>query len=77
MPDPAANAAPAGRPDAVSELIGSPSGSDAATFSIRAWFSSTDAVAGAVITGTRSTLFTVMTVLVEPLKALLAVKVTV
>ena len=77
FPGPAANVAPDGTPDAVSEPIASPSGSTAVMFSLNVLPTTAAAVGGAVTTGARSTLFTVITVFAEPLKALLAVKVTV
>jgi hypothetical protein len=56
--------------------MGSPSGSATVTLTVRRPFSATEAVAGAVTTGGRSTLVTVMAVVSAPLSALLAVNVT-
>jgi hypothetical protein len=68
LPAPAANVAPAvtAVPEAVSEVIASPSMSDAETVTVRSEFSLTEAVAGAVTVGARSTLFTVIAVDAEP-----------
>ena len=77
FPDPGVNVAPAGCPEAASEAIASPSGSEAVTFTV-IWLSAFPfAVAGAVTSGARSTLVTVITVLAEPVKAFEAVNVTV
>jgi hypothetical protein len=62
---------------AVKEAIGSPSGSAADTVNVRRVPSATDCVAGAVTTGARSTLFTVIAVAAEPDRAFDAVNVTV
>jgi hypothetical protein len=68
----------AGELAAVSELIVSPSGSVADTMNVRLLPSTTVCVAGAVTTGARSgSVETVITVEAVPLKALLAVNVTV
>jgi hypothetical protein len=71
------NVAPAGSGDPDKVVIGSPSGSVAVTVKVISVFSAPEAVAGAVTTGARSTFATVITVLAVPLKALLAVNVTV
>jgi hypothetical protein len=70
---------PAGNADvsAVRAVIVSPSGSEAVTENEISVPSFPEAVAGAVTTGARSTSFTVITVEAVPLKALLAVNVTV
>ena len=77
LPAPAANVAPAvmAVPEAVSEVMASPSGSFAVTLTVRSEFSFTEAVAGAVTTGARSTLFTVIAVDAEPERAFVAVNV--
>src|SRR5512138_657964 len=77
LPAPAANVAPAvtAVPDAVSEVIASPSMSDAETVTVSSEFSFTEAVAGAVTVGARSTLFTVIAVDAEPDRAFVAVNV--
>ena len=49
------NVAPVGSGDAVSDAIGSPSGSAADTVNVRRAFSDPEAVAGAVTAGARST----------------------
>src|SRR6185369_874887 len=61
--------------EAVSEVIASPSMSDAETVTVRSEFSLTEAVAGAVTVGARSTLFTVIAVEAEPERAFVAVNV--
>ena len=68
LPAPAANVAPAvtAVPEAVNEVIASPSMSDAETLTVRSEFSFTEAVAGAVTVGARSTLLTVIAVDAEP-----------
>jgi hypothetical protein len=76
LPGPGVNVAPEGTPVAVSEVMGSPSGSVTVKFRVRRWPSATEAVAGAVTTGARSTLVTVMAVELEPASAFLAVNVT-
>src|SRR5262245_30837452 len=76
LPGPGAKVAPEGRPLTVSDVIGSPSGSAAVTFTVRRLFSATVTVAGTVTTGARSTLVTVMALVAEPESALLAVNVT-
>src|SRR5262245_53058249 len=76
LPGPGTNVAPGGRPGAVSDVIGWPSGSAAVTLTVKSAFSATVAVAGAVTTGTRSVEVTVMAVGAEPVIALLAVNVT-
>jgi hypothetical protein len=70
---------PTGSPEmsAIKAVIVSPSGSAAATVNEISVPSFPEAVAGAVTTGARSTLFTVIAVAAVPLKALLAVNVTV
>src|SRR5262245_43902409 len=73
---PEVNVAPGGRPDATRERIGSLSGSATVIFTVSGWFSATVVVAGAVTTGARSVLVTVMAVVPEPESALLAVNVT-
>ena len=77
LPAPAANVAPAvtAEPEAVSEVMASPSASAAVTVTVRSEFSLTEAVAGAVTTGARSTLFTVIAVDAEPERAFVAVNV--
>ena len=79
VPAPAVNDAPAvmAVPVAVSEMIVSPSGSEADTVNVMSVFSLPLAVAGAVTTGARSTLFTVIAVLADPLSAFAAVNVAV
>ena len=72
----AVNVAPAGSAEAVRLVIASPSGSDAVTTKVISVFSAPVAVAGAVTTGARSTLVTVMTVVAEPESVFVAVKVT-
>jgi hypothetical protein len=72
----AVNVAPAGRPDAVRLVMAFPSGSDADTVKVISVFSAPEAVAGATTTGARSTAPTVMTVVAEPERAFVAVKVT-
>jgi hypothetical protein len=78
FPAPAVNVAPAVRavPAAESEVMGSPSGSLAVTMTARGEFSFTEAVAGAVTVGARSTLLTVMAVDAEPESTFDAVNVT-
>ena len=78
MPAPAVNVAPAvmAVPAAVSEVMASPSGSFAVTLTVSSEFSLTEAVAGAVTVGARSTLFTVIAVDAEPERAFAAVNVT-
>ena len=78
LPPPAVNVAPAvmAVPAAVSEVIAVPSGSFAETVKVRSEFSFTDAVAGAVTVGARSTLFTVIAVDAEPDCVFVAVNVT-
>jgi hypothetical protein len=68
LPAPAVNVLPvvAGEEFAVNEAIGSPSGSAAVTVKLRRTPSFTVCVAGAVTTGARSTLFTVIVVAAEP-----------
>jgi hypothetical protein len=68
LPAPAVNVLPvvAGEEFAVNEVIAWPSGSDAVTVKVRRTPSFTVCVAGAVTTGARSTLFTVITVASEP-----------
>ena len=68
LPAPAVNVAPAvmAVPAAVSEVIACPSGSFAETVKLKSEFSLTEAVAGAVTVGARSTLFTVIAVDAEP-----------
>jgi hypothetical protein len=56
--------------------MASPSGSAAVTLTVRSPFSATEAVAGAVTTGARSALVTVMALVLEPESALPAVNVT-
>ena len=77
MPAPAANVAPAvtAVPEAVSEVIASPSMSDAETVTVRSEFSFTEAVAGAATEGARSTLLTVIAVDAEPDSVFVAVNV--
>jgi hypothetical protein len=74
----AANVAPAvmAVPVAVSEVIASPSGSEAVTLTVSSAPSAPVAVAGAVTTGARSTLVTVIAVVPEPERAFDAVNVT-
>src|SRR6185436_16317964 len=77
LPAHAANVAPAvmAVPEAVNEVMASPSGSAAVTLTVRSEFSLTEAVAGAVTVGARSTLFTVIAVEAEPERAFVAVNV--
>ncbi len=63
-------------PVAVRFEIASPSGSLTVTMIVKGEFSGTVAVAGAVTTGARSTLVTVMFVVAEPESAFAAVNVT-
>ena len=70
------NVAPAGSGAAVRFVIASPSGSTAPTRNVISVPSLPEAVAGAVTTGARSTLFTVIAVVAEPLSAFDAVNVT-
>ena len=70
------NAAPLGSGDAVSELMGSPSGSEAVTPNVRSVFSEPDAVAGAVAAGALSTFAIVIAVAACPDMAFEAVNVT-
>ena len=51
LPAPGVNDAPPGKPDAVSDAIGSPSGSDAVTVTVSAVFSRPLTLAGALTTG--------------------------
>jgi hypothetical protein len=71
------NVAPAGSGAPAKVVIVSPSGSPAVTVKVIGESSAHEAVAGAVTTGAWSTLVTVIAVEAVPLKALLAVKVTV
>ena len=77
LPAPAVNDAPAvmAVPAAVSELIACASGSFAETVNVRSTQTEPFAVAGAVTTGARSTLFTVIAVEAEPERAFVAVNV--
>ena len=77
LPAPAVKVLPvaAGEEAAVNEAIASPSVSAADTVKLPATPSVKDAVAGAVTTGARSTLFTVIAVVAEPESALFAVNV--
>ena len=77
FPGPAEKLAPGGSPAAVSEVIASPSGSEAVTLTVSGPFSGPVAVAGVVIAGARSTLVTVIAVLAVPVRAFEALKVTV
>jgi hypothetical protein len=79
LPAPAVNVLPvvAGEDAAVSEVIASPSGSFADTVNVISVFSLPFAVAGAVTTGARSRLFTVIAVDAVPVRAFDAVNVTV
>ena len=61
---------------AVNAVIGCPSGSAAFTLMVTSWPSVPLAVAGAVTSGARSTLLTVIAVDAEPDSAFAAVKVT-
>jgi hypothetical protein len=70
------NVAPAGRGAATRLVMASPSGSAADTVKVISVFSAPEAVAGAVTTGARSTLVTVIVVDAEPLRAFEAVNVT-
>src|SRR5688572_29895594 len=70
------NVAPAGRGAAVRFVMASPSGSEAVTVKVISVPSLPEAVGGATTTGARSTLFTVMVVVAEPLRAFDAVNVT-
>ena len=63
-------------PVAVRFVIASPSGSAADTVKVISVFSAPVAVAGAVTTGARSVLVTVIVVVAEPLSAFVAVNVT-
>ena len=77
LPAPAVNVAPAvmAVPEAVSDVMASPSASFAVTLTVRSEPSLTEAVAGAVTVGARSTLFTVIAVDAEPERAFVAVNV--
>jgi hypothetical protein len=77
FPAPGVNVAPAGRLEAESVVRPSPSGSDAVTSTVISEFSAPEAVGGALTTGAWSKLVTVMSVLFDPVSALLAVNVTV
>ena len=81
FPEPGVNTAwfPAGSPvrSALRDVMASPSGSEAVTFTVMALPAVPLTEAGAVTTGARSTLFTVIRVLVDPESAFEAVKVTV
>jgi hypothetical protein len=79
FPAPAVNVLPvvAGELAAVREAIAWPSGSAADTVNVRLSPSVTPCVGGAVTTGARSTLFTVITVAAVPESAFDAVNVTV
>jgi len=78
LPAPAVNVAPPvmAVPAAVSEVIAWASGSFAETVKLKSEFSLTEAVAGAVTVGARSTLFTVIAVDAEPDCVFVAVNVT-
>ena len=76
LPEPGVNVAPAGSGAAVRLVIASPSGSAADTVKVISVFSAPPAVAGAVTTGARSPFPTVMTVVAEPVRAFVAVNVT-
>src|SRR5438132_5251253 len=77
LPAPGVKVAPDGKPAAASEEIASASGYVAVTLTVSRPPTAPLTVPGAVTRGARSTLETVMLVLLEPDKALLAVKVTV
>jgi hypothetical protein len=79
LPAPAVNVLPvvAGLLACVSEVIAWPSGSVAVTVTVPATPPLNEAVDGAVTTGARSTLFTVIVVDAEPDRAFVAVNVTV
>src|SRR5512138_1700945 len=62
-------------PEAVNDVMASPSASFAETVTVRSEFSFTEAVAGAVTVGARSTLLTVIAVDAEPDRAFVAVNV--
>ena len=72
----AENVAPAGSGAAANDVIASPFGSAADTVKVSREVSAPLAVGGAVTTGARSTLFTVMPVVAEPLNAFAAVNTT-
>jgi hypothetical protein len=78
FPPPGVNVAPAvmADPEAVRELIASPSGSDAVTFTVSSDPSAPDAVAGAETVGARSVLAMLIAVDADPESTLDAVKVT-
>jgi len=78
LPAPAVNVPPAvmAVPAAVNEVMASPSGSLAVTLTVRSEPSFTEAVAGAVTVGARSTLLTVIAVDAEPESVFVAVNVT-
>ncbi len=63
-------------PDAVNVVMASPSGSLAVTVKVISVFSAPEAVAGAVTTGARSPFETVIAVVAEPVRAFVAVNVT-
>ena len=77
FPGPGAKLAPAGSPVAMSDVIDSPSGSLAVTVTVSRFPAGAETLAGALTTGARSTLVTVITVDADPPNALLAVNVTV
>ena len=79
LPAPAVNVPPAvmAVPEAVSEVIAWPSGSEAVTVKVISVFSFPEAVAGAVTTGARSPFVTVTFVVAEPVRAFVAVKIAV
>ena len=72
----AENVAPAGSGAAANDVIGSPLASEADTVKVRSVSSAPVTLAGATTTGARSTLFTVMPVVAEPLNAFAAVNTT-
>src|SRR2546425_12791402 len=76
LPAAGVNEAPGGSPEAERLPIGSPSGSAAVTVNVSGEFSAMVWVAGAVTTGPRSTVRTVMNVVALPLSAFEALKVT-
>jgi len=76
LPEPGVNVAPAGSGAAVRLVIASASGSTADTVKVISEFSAPETLAGAVTTGARSPFVTVMTVVAEPVRAFVAVNVT-
>src|SRR5262245_63485182 len=68
----AVNVAPEGSPLAVSDVIACPSGSEAVTFTVSSAFSGPEAFAGAVTAGARCRFVTVVWVVGEPERGVVA-----